>query len=85
MESRERWVATTLLAAVLLVIGGIGGAASDATPTSGSGPAHPAHIHVGTCDALDPNPTFHSRTSPWHRTHPAMRLMARRRFRSSAA
>src|SRR5215208_5267152 len=58
MESRERWVATTLLAAVLFVIGGIGGAAQDATPTGGSEHAHPAHIHVGTCDALDPNPTF---------------------------
>jgi plastocyanin len=58
MESRERWVATTLLAAGLFVIGGIGGAAQDATPTAGSAHAHPAHIHVGTCDALDPNPTF---------------------------
>jgi plastocyanin len=58
MESRERWVATTLLAAGLFVIGGIGGSAQDATPTGGSGHAHPAHIHVGTCDALDPNPTF---------------------------
>ena len=59
MESREkRWVATTLLAAGLFVIGGIGGAAQDATPTGGAGHAHPAHIHLGTCDALDPNPTF---------------------------
>jgi plastocyanin len=58
MDSRERWVATTLLAAGLFVIGGIGGAAQDATPTGGSGHAHPAHIHLGTCDALDPNPTF---------------------------
>jgi plastocyanin len=59
MESREkRWVATTLLASGLFVIGGIGGAAQDATPTGGSAHAHPAHIHLGTCDALDPNPTF---------------------------
>ena len=59
MESREkRWVATTLLAAGLFVIGGIGGAAQDATPAGGAGHAHPAHIHLGTCDALDPNPTF---------------------------
>ena len=59
MESREkRWVATTLLVAGLFVSAGIGGAAQDATPTSGSGHAHPAHIHLGTCDALDPNPTF---------------------------
>src|SRR5215217_3006747 len=59
MESREkRWVATTLLAAGLFAIGGMGGAAQDATPTGGSEHAHPAHIHVGTCDALDPNPTF---------------------------
>jgi plastocyanin len=59
MESREkRWAATALLAAGLFVIGGISGAAQDAAPTSGSGHAHPAHIHLGTCDALDPNPTF---------------------------
>jgi len=59
MQSREkRWVATTLLAAGLFVIGGMGGAAQDATPASGSAHAHPAHIHLGTCDALDPNPTF---------------------------
>ena len=59
MESREkRWVATSLLAAGLFVIGGMGGAAQDATPAGGSGHAHPAHIHLGTCDALDPNPTF---------------------------
>src|SRR5215217_5458753 len=59
MESREkRWVATTLLAAGLFVIGGIGGSAQDATPSGGSGHVHPAHIHLGTCDALDPNPTF---------------------------
>jgi plastocyanin len=59
MESREkRWVATTLLAAGLFVIGGMGGAAQDATPAGGSGHAHPGHIHLGTCDALDPNPAF---------------------------
>jgi plastocyanin len=59
MESREkRWVATTLLAVGLFVVGGVGGAAQDATPTGGAGHAHPAHIHLGTCDALDPNPTF---------------------------
>jgi plastocyanin len=59
MESREkRWMATTLLAAGLFVIGGVGGAAQDATPAGGSAHVHPAHIHLGTCDALDPNPTF---------------------------
>src|SRR5919112_2264614 len=59
MASREkRWAATTLLAAGLFIIGGIGGAAQDATPAAGSGHAHPAHIHLGTCDALDPNPAF---------------------------
>ena len=59
MESRERrWAATTLLAAGLFVIGGMGGAAQDATPAGGSGHAHPAHIHLGTCEALDPNPAF---------------------------
>ena len=41
MESREkRWVATSLLAAGLFVIGGMGGAAQDATPAGGSGHAH---------------------------------------------
>jgi plastocyanin len=59
MESRDkRWLATTLLAAGLFAIGGMGGAAQDATPAGGSGHAHPAHIHLGTCDALDPNPAF---------------------------
>ena len=59
MESREkRWVATSLLAAGLFVIGGMGGAAQDATPAGGSGHAHPAHIHLGMCEALDPNPAF---------------------------
>ena len=34
-----------------------GGPAGTAAPGSGI-LAHPAHIHVGTCDALDPNPLF---------------------------
>lgn len=58
MEPRQKRWTTTLLAAGLFVIGGTGGAAQDATPAGGPGHTHPAHIHLGTCDALDPNPAF---------------------------
>jgi plastocyanin len=51
-------MATALAAAGLLVAAGIGGAAQEATPASGAAHAHPAHIHLGTCTELDPNPTF---------------------------
>ena len=37
---------------------GVGSAAQDATPAGGSAHAHPAHIHLGTCAELDPNPAF---------------------------
>ncbi len=53
-----QWIVTAAAAAGLFVVGGLGGAAQDATPTGGSGHAHPAHIHLGTCDSLDPNPAF---------------------------
>lgn len=32
--------------------------AQDATPEGEGGNVHPAHIHAGTCDELDPNPAF---------------------------
>lgn len=57
MERRGSLWTTVLLAAGLSLVGGMSGAAQDATP-AGDGHAHPAHIHVGTCDALDPNPTY---------------------------
>jgi plastocyanin len=53
------WVATTLAMGSLFIAAAGGGAAQDATPANaGSAHAHPAHIHLGTCDQLDPNPTF---------------------------
>src|SRR5215204_164555 len=59
MKLREaQWIVTAVATAGLFVVGGLGGAAQDATPTGGSGHAHPAHIHLGTCDSLDPNPAF---------------------------
>jgi plastocyanin len=53
-----QWLMTALAAAGLFVAGGLGGAAQDATPAGESGHAHPAHIHLGTCEELDPNPAF---------------------------
>ncbi len=53
-----QWFVTAVATAALFVAGGLGGAAQDATPSGGSGHAHPAHIHLGTCAELDPNPTF---------------------------
>src|SRR3954467_208936 len=47
----------TMIAIGLLAIGSINGAAQEATPTA-AGHDHPAHIHLGTCSNLDPNPTF---------------------------
>ncbi len=48
-----------LLAVLSLVLAtGLSGSAQDATPATGEGLAHPAHIHKGTCDALDPAPLF---------------------------
>jgi plastocyanin len=52
------WLGTALAAAGLLAAGALGSAAEDATPADGAAHAHPAHIHVGTCDELDPNPTY---------------------------
>jgi plastocyanin len=45
----------------LILGGGFGAAAQDGTPEpedEGETVAHPAHVHTGTCDDLDPNPTF---------------------------
>jgi plastocyanin len=53
-----QWLVTAVAAAGLFLAGGFGGAAQDATPAGGSGHAHPAHIHLGTCEELDPNPAF---------------------------
>jgi plastocyanin len=53
-----QWLVTASAAAGLFVAGVFGGAAQDATPAGGSGHAHPAHIHLGTCEELDPNPSF---------------------------
>ena len=55
-HSGRRWT-PILVAAALFVAGGIGSAAQDATPAA-AGHAHPVHIHLGSCDNLDPNPTF---------------------------
>jgi plastocyanin len=55
-HSGRRWT-PILVAAALFAAGGLGGAAQDATP-AGTGHDHPVHIHLGSCDNLDPNPTF---------------------------
>lgn len=55
-QGNKRW-ATGLVAAGLFVVGGVTGTAQDATP-SASGHLHPAHIHLGSCQELDPNPTY---------------------------
>ncbi|MDQ2653379.1 MAG: cupredoxin family copper-binding protein [Chloroflexota bacterium] len=52
----RRWT-PILVAAALVVVGGLSGAAQDATPAA-AGHDHPVHIHLGSCDNLDPNPTF---------------------------
>lgn len=55
---RSGWHWTTVLAAGgLFLASGLAGAAQEATP-AGTAHAHPAHIHLGSCDALDPNPTY---------------------------
>jgi plastocyanin len=59
MKSRgTQWFVTAVATAGLFIAGGVGSAAQDATPAGGSAHAHPAHIHLGTCAELDPNPAF---------------------------
>jgi len=41
-----------LVTATMLALGALPALAQDATPTAGAEPAHPVHIHSGTCDAL---------------------------------
>ncbi len=52
---------TVLVASGVFAVSAVAGAAQGSTPHAGmegmSG-AHPAHIHLGPCDQLDPNPTF---------------------------
>lgn len=62
MTTRRRWIGFGAGLAMLGVVasGGAPGLAQEATPV-GSEPAamgslHPAHIHVGNCENLDPNP-----------------------------
>jgi plastocyanin len=57
MTRHVRQWATSAAIVGLIALSGTGGAAQEATPAS-AGHAHPAHIHLGTCDALDPNPTY---------------------------
>ena len=56
-QSRLLVVGAMLSMLGLVVAGGRSGLAQDATPAAG-GAAHPAHIHAGTCDNLDPAPAF---------------------------
>ncbi len=62
MVPRAPWrAATVLVASGLFAVSALTGAAQDSTPHAGMpgmADAHPAHIHVGPCDQLDPNPTF---------------------------
>ena len=54
-----RWSATVVAIVGMFAVGGLSGVAQHASPAAeGSGHVHPAHIHLGTCDSLDPNPTF---------------------------
>jgi len=42
----------------LVFVGAGRGLAQDATPVPETVAGHPAHIHAGTCETLDPNPLF---------------------------
>src|SRR6476619_1242227 len=45
------WIALLAIVATL-AMGAPSALAQDATPTAGAEPAHPAHIHNGTCETL---------------------------------
>ena len=86
MESREkRWVATSLLATGLFIIGGMGGAAQDATPAGGSGHAHRRTSTSARAMALDPNPAFPLTDVALAPDASGDEADGTRRFRSSAA
>lgn len=59
-RSRMLLLVASMLAMFSLSVAGI--SAQDATPAAspaaGGSMTHPAHIHAGTCDELDPNPAF---------------------------
>ncbi len=57
-QSRLLVVGAMLSMLGLVVAGGRSGLAQDATPAAREAAAHPAHIHAGTCDNLDPAPAF---------------------------
>lgn len=52
LSSIRQFIAGAALAASIGIGGGAAAIAQDATPQNG----HPAHIHMGTCTELDPNP-----------------------------
>lgn len=59
----RKWLLVPSAALALVAftaLGSLGSLAQDATPAGGdmTGVAHPAHIHAGNCDTLDPNPLF---------------------------
>ncbi len=56
MEVRLRGMTLAAIGGLFLT-GGIAAMAQEATPAAGLHD-HPAHIHLGTCDTLDPNPTY---------------------------
>ncbi len=59
---RHRLLAYGAVIALLAFVGvgGLRGYAQDATPGAGdiASVPHPAHIHAGNCETLDPNPLF---------------------------
>lgn len=56
MQRGRQWAASLAIIGALMS-GGLGAVAQEATP-EGAAHAHLAHIHLGSCDDLDPNPTF---------------------------
>ncbi|MDP9354797.1 MAG: hypothetical protein M3R02_05860 [Chloroflexota bacterium] len=62
VHARHRLLAYSAVIALLAFvgIGGLRGYAQDATPGAGAMASvpHPAHIHAGNCETLDPNPLF---------------------------